>query len=105
MASTENPEQIKQIVKQHWVIAGLLFTLILISIGIAQIPFVTWAHMAIGLGISFVMASLVLWFFMHLSNERKLIYQVMVFSVIFSIVLVALSLLAYFDHSGYNVKY
>lgn len=105
MAATDNPEDLKKIVRHHWIIAGALFALVLVSIGIAQIPFVTWAHITIALAISFLMASLVLWYFMHLSTERKYIRPIMLFSVFFFLILIALSLLAYFDPSGYHVKY
>jgi caa(3)-type oxidase subunit IV len=105
MTTSDNTDQIRKTVKSHWVIAGALFSMVLVSIGISFIPFATWAHVTIGLLISGAMAGLVLWFFMHLNHGAKLVYQVMVFSLFFFIVLIALTLLAFFDPAGYHITH
>jgi caa(3)-type oxidase subunit IV len=105
MASSDNPEQIKKTVKHHWFIGLILFVMVCSSIGISWIPFSTWGHMTIGLLISAAMAGLVLWYFMHMNEGAKLIYQVLFFSFFFFFVLIALTLLAFFDPAGYHITH
>jgi caa(3)-type oxidase subunit IV len=103
MTTPENAEDIKKQVKAHWILGGILFILVSASVAIAQIHFVTWAHVLIGLAISFIMAALVLWYFMHMNQGNKLIYQIMAFSFLFFLFLVALTLLAFYDPAGYHI--
>ncbi|MEM9445199.1 MAG: cytochrome C oxidase subunit IV family protein [Verrucomicrobiota bacterium] len=56
---------------------------------------------ALGLLIASAKASLVLLFFMHLNNEKRLVYIVLVFAVIFVIGLFVLSLGAYYNKIEY----
>lgn len=52
----------------------------------------TW-HIIIALSIAFVKAALVALFFMHLIDEKKAIYGILVFTVVFFLVLMVITFL------------
>lgn len=60
-------------------------------------PGPTWEDVVIGLGLAGFKASLVALIFMHLNHEKGLIYKMLVFTVIFFIGLMALTLFSDFD--------
>ena len=97
---SEETEHLKKHIKLHVVIGLSLAMLSLLTVGVALLPFSTAGHMVVGLVICFIMAGLVAYFFMHLSAERKFIYQVTGFTVFFCIGLLLLTLLAYWDYAG-----
>ncbi len=70
----------------------------LITVGASYIPF---GHRAINIGVALFIAvgkaSLVAGFFMHLISERKMIYGIMVFTAIFFIGLMFLTIWSFAD--------
>jgi cytochrome c oxidase subunit 4 len=100
MSEDQDLQQTRNEVKMHLRIGVALTVMILISIGIALIPFNTALHLVIGLGIAVVMATLVMAFFMHLKGEKKFVHWTMITAAFFFVVLIALTLLAYFDYAG-----
>ncbi len=97
---SEETENLKKHIRLHLVIGAALAMLALLTVGLALIPFNIAGHMVLGLMIAAFMAGLVVYFFMHLSAERKLIYQVMVLTVLAFLGLLLLTLLAYWDDPG-----
>ena len=58
---------------------------------------ITWLDLTVGLAIATVKASLVLAFFMHLNHEAKLIYRILILSVVFVFFMFFLCILALLD--------
>lgn len=78
-----------------------------VFVALAILTVITWAvslfhfghpwDTVVALGIAILKAGLVALFFMHLLHEKKTIYQVLAFSVIFVLGLFLLTLLAWYD--------
>ena len=70
-------------VRQYMMVFGALIVLTFITVGASYIELSTGPAIALGLAIASVKATLVACYFMHLLSEKKLIYWVMILSVIF----------------------
>ncbi|MFT5468216.1 MAG: caa(3)-type oxidase subunit IV [Verrucomicrobiales bacterium] len=102
MASS--PEEIQKHVKLYWMIGFTLFgcSAITLALGIFApfdfgAPGVSGSDIVIGLLVAVVKSSLVMLIFMHLNNERGLIYKTLLFTLAFSISLMGLTLFAQSD--------
>lgn len=91
--------------KTHWAVAAALvtFTAITVAFGVVPAldfgaPGITGGDIALALSIAVAQSSLVMLIFMHLKNERGLIYKMLTFTVVFAAALMALSLLALGNH-------
>ena len=67
-------ENISKHIKVYLMIGGALFVLTVVTVLAALLKFGVAAAVAVGLLIAVVKGSLVALFFMHLSNEKKVIY-------------------------------
>ncbi len=94
----EDPEHFKQHVRRYlYVFYALLFGT-LITVGASYIPFGNHhINIAVALFIAGGKASLVAGFFMHLISERKMIYGLLIFTVIFFLGLMFLTVGSFAD--------
>ena len=99
-------EVLKQHVRRYlYVFYALLFGT-LITVGASYIPFGNHAiNIAVALFIACGKASLVAGFFMHLISERKLIYGLLGFTVIFFLGLMFLTVYSYADFPPLTVTH
>jgi caa(3)-type oxidase subunit IV len=99
-------EVLKQHVRRYlYVFYALLFGT-LITVGASYIPFGNHAiNVAVALFIACGKASLVAGFFMHLISERKLIYGLLGFTVIFFLGLMFLTVYSYADFPPLTVTH
>ena len=89
----DTPEEIQEHMKAYWKVGIILLCCTVLTVVVAWItPSVT-----IGLLIATVKAGLVAAIFMHLNNEKSMIYKVLMFTVFFAIGLMFLTLLALYD--------
>jgi len=89
----DTPEEIQKHLRAYWMVGGALLICTVLTVVVAWItPSIT-----IGLGIATFKAGLVALIFMHLNNEKPLIYKIMLYTVFFAIGLMFLTLLALFD--------
>ena len=93
-----SPEYIRKTIKKYLVVGGILFggTVLTVAMYYVHIPSV-WATIAIALLIATVKAGFVACVFMHLSDERKMIYSILICTVCFLISLMGLTLWAMND--------
>lgn len=105
---TPNPEVVKQIRKAIKSYIAVLLILLLgtaLTVAVTKVDFGSHAiNVAIGLLIATAKATAVGLIFMHLNHERGLIYKILLFSGIFFIALMFLTVLhhyAYIDWSFY----
>ena len=82
-----SPEAIKKEIRRYLMVLGALGILTLITVGISSLELPTWQAIALGLAVATIKGSLVAAVFMHLISERKLVYSVLVITVIFFAVL------------------
>lgn len=83
-------------------IALLVFTCVTVTIGLVPIfdlgpPGPDGIDFLIGLAVATVKASLVALIFMHLNHEKGLVYKILLFTVLFAIGLMVLTLFADID--------
>ena len=91
----DSPEEIQKHIKTYLMVGAALFAFTVITVVVSWFHFGSMEmNYAIGLGIACFKASLVALIFMHLNSEKKLIYKILLFTVIFVIGLAFLTLLA-----------
>lgn len=90
--------------KTYWIVCGLLFFFTGCTLAIGLVPFLdlgppgpTPADFVLGLSVAGIKASLVALIFMHLNHERGLIYKMLVFTFLFFLSLMGLTLFAESD--------
>ena len=82
--------------KKYWKVGWALLFCTALTVGVTYIP-VIGDNIWLGLGIATFKACLVAFIFMHLSNEKSLIYKVLLYTVFFAIGMMFLTLLAMYD--------
>jgi cytochrome c oxidase subunit 4 len=70
-------------VKTYYMVFGALMVLTCITVGVSYLHLSIPLAITVALIVAIVKGSLVALFFMHLSNERKLIYWVLLLTAIF----------------------
>ncbi|HEV7237868.1 MAG TPA: cytochrome C oxidase subunit IV family protein [Thermoanaerobaculia bacterium] len=82
-AHDNSPEAVRKEIRKYLMVFGGLAVLTIITVGISQLHLPTWQAVTLALVVATIKGSLVAAFFMHLISERKLIYAVLVMTVIF----------------------
>ena len=97
---TVNQEEIKKHVRVYLMVFVALAALTAVTVGVATIRLPI--HLAVGLAlvIATVKGSLVACYFMHLISEVKVIYWVLIITVVFFIVLMSVPSLTVFEGAG-----
>lgn len=105
----DTPEAIKKTQKLYLLIGLILFIFTVVTVAVATVPALDVgrhgfdrADMTLGLAIASIKASLVAAIFMHLNHEKKLIYLVFGFGIVFGIALMALTAFSYADITSYG---
>ncbi len=92
-----NPESIKkQLRTMIMVFIGLLF-LTIVTVAASYLHMSVVPAIILALFIASIKAGLVAAYFMHLIDEKKLVYWVMILCVVFFVVMLALPTWQYFD--------
>jgi caa(3)-type oxidase subunit IV len=105
----DSPEAIKKTQKLYLMIGAILFVFTVVTVAVATQPWLDFgqhgfdaADMRIGLGIATIKAGLVAAIFMHLSNEKKTIYGLIILGVLMVMALMLLTGWAYRDRVRYG---
>ena len=100
MAQTHSVEEVRKHVRVYVTVFGALavLTIVTVAVGYLHLPIVP--ALIVGLGIATVKAGLVAAYFMHLVSERKVIYGVLIMTVVFLIFMVFLFITAHADQDG-----
>ena len=92
----DSPEEIQKSIKKYFFIGALLIIFTVITVGLSYWEMPTHGlNILLGLLVAAFKVSLVGLIFMHLKNERSLIYKILAFTVVF---VIALFLLTYMSH-------
>ncbi len=93
-------EAIKQQVKKYWLVFAALVVGTIVTVALAEvhIAMITVAIL-LALAVALVKGTLVAGYFMHLFEEKKLIYWVLGLTAFFVVVMFALILFTYADHT------
>ena len=80
-------DDIRSHVKTYFMVFGALMVLTIITLGVSYVHLPVAAAVTVALIVATIKGSLVALYFMHLSNERKVIYWVLTLTVIFFVFL------------------
>ena len=95
--SGHSAEEIRKETRGYILVFVALAALTLVTVGVSYLHLSFGAAVALALFIASIKGSLVAAFFMHLISERKLIYWVLILTVVFFVVLLLLPLGGYVD--------
>jgi cytochrome c oxidase subunit 4 len=84
---------IRSHVKTYYMVFGALMVLTCITVGVSYLHLSIPLAITVALIVATIKGSLVALFFMHLSDERKLIYYVLALTVVFFVFLMFVPLL------------
>ncbi len=94
----DNLEEIQKSVKKYLVIGGLLLLFTVITVWLSYVELPTHSmNIMVGMIVAAFKASLVALIFMHLNHEKKIIYKVLLFTVILVSVLFILFYMTHGD--------
>ena len=93
-------DDIRSHVKTYYMVFGALMVLTCITVGVSYMHLSIPLAVTVALIVAAIKGSLVALFFMHLSNERKLIYYALALTVVFFIFLMFVPLLTNSDKIG-----
>ena len=90
-------DDIRSHVKTYFLIFGALMVLTVVTVGVSYLHLPVAMAVLVALIVAAIKGSLVALFFMHLKHERKVIYYVLVLTVIFFIFLMFVPLATNLD--------
>ncbi len=77
----DSPEYIKASIRKYLAIGGILYVLTVVTVVISYFDLPTIPTLILGMAVACTKASLVALFFMHLIDEKKLIYYTLLLTV------------------------
>lgn len=95
--SGHSVEEIKKETRVYILVFVALAALTLVTVGVSYLHLSVGAAIALALFIATIKGSLVAAFFMHLLSERKVIYAVLILTLVFFVVLLLVPLGGYAD--------
>ena len=95
--ATHAHEDMSKHVRTYLMVFGTLMVLTLLTVGVSYLHLPTREQVFVALAIATIKGSLVALFFMHLIDERKLIYSVLTLTVVFFIFLMFVPLATILD--------
>ena len=90
--SEHSAEEIKAHVKVYLAVFGALAVLTIVTVGVSYLDLGLAASVTLALAIATLKASLVAMFFMHLKGEVKVVFQALILTAVFFIVLMVVPL-------------
>ena len=90
-------DDVKKSVKTYFMIFGALMVLTIITVGVSYVHLPIALAVIVALVVATIKGSLVAMYFMHLLHERKVIYWVLMLTVIFFVFLMFVPLLTNLD--------
>lgn len=87
MSSHDDVDSIKKQTRAYIMVFGALMVLTVLTVGVAYLHMPVWLAIGVALVIALFKGTLVAGIFMHLFDERKLIYWVLALTVLFFLVL------------------
>lgn len=85
-------------IRAYWLVGGTLIIFTIITVALSYVDFGSQkANVAVAMLVATFKAGLVAAIFMHLSNEKRMIYRILIFTVFFVLGLFFLTYLAWYD--------
>jgi len=102
MEAVHSAEDVKKHVRIYISVFVALLALTMITVTVSYLHLQTVAAITVAITIAAIKGSLVACYFMHLLTERKLIYAVLIITVLFFAVLMSLPLFSHADPIVYH---
>ena len=93
-------EEIRKQQKTYWIIGASLFVLTFVTVWVSYWELAAGMALFVALLIASIKGGLVANYFMHLNHEKQLVYFVLILSIVFFIVLMAVPILTIEDSVG-----
>ncbi len=90
--SGHSPEEIKKHVKTYIMVFAALLFLTLVTVGVSYLHLPVHQAILVALAVACTKASLVALFFMHLNNERRVIYGTLALTAVAFVFLMSITL-------------
>src|SRR5262245_19281553 len=90
-------DDVRKSVRTYFMIFGALMVLTIITVGVSYVHLPVAAAVTVALIVATIKGSLVAMYFMHLLHERKIIYWVLLLTVVFFIFMMFVPLLTNSD--------
>jgi cytochrome c oxidase subunit IV len=104
MSAHHSPEEIKKNQKTFWTVGIILGVLTVLTVAVAYFHLPIAAAVLVALLVASLKGGLVAGIFMHLIAERKVVYQLLILTIVFFIALLALPLLSEKNSVGRNIQ-
>jgi cytochrome c oxidase subunit IV len=85
--------------RRYLIVFSALLLLTALTVAVSSMPMPATLAIAVGLAIAAAKGTLVAMFFMHLTQERMIVYVTLAFTAMFCVALFALTLWTEADHS------
>lgn len=86
----DSPEEIKKHIRGYYIVGMSLYAFTVITVLVAWVQLAPTAAIIVALGIATTKATLVALYFMHLIDEKKMIYSTLMLTAFFFILVMAL---------------
>ncbi|MCG3148715.1 MAG: hypothetical protein PCFJNLEI_02160 [Verrucomicrobiae bacterium] len=93
-------EAVQKQIKQYLIIGLALFIGTVLTVWVAELKVTILTGIIIAVIIATIKSTLVAGYFMHLLHERKIIYQILLLTAVFTVVMVGLVLFSHSDQQG-----
>lgn len=109
MSDSQNPgrnheiEEVRRHVRRHKVIALGLVAGTVLTIWASRMPLDPSTKIAVSLGIACIQGFLILGFFMNLVSEKKMIYAFLIFTAVFFVAQMAVTVWARLPQNGVHL--
>ena len=96
----DSPEEIKKHIRGYYIVGMSLYAFTVITVLVAWVQLPTTAAIIVALAIATTKATLVALYFMHLIDEKKMIYSTLMLTGLFFVLVMALPSLTTGDSLG-----
>lgn len=103
MSDSTHADEVKKHVRIYIAVFGALAALTVVTVAVAYLHLSIVPALIVALFIASIKGSLVAAYFMHLISEKKVIFALLIFTVIFLAVLFVLTISSYHDQIGGHI--
>ena len=104
MSAHDSPEAIQAETRKYLMVFASLAVLTVITVAVSYLDLSIGMAVLLAMIVASVKGTLVAAYFMHLLDERKTIYAILVVTMVFFVVLMVLPIGAFSDHIGESTE-
>ncbi len=104
MSEHHSAEELEKHKKTFWAVGGVLFVLTILTVAVSYFHLPLAAAVLVALLVASLKGGLVAGIFMHLIAEKKVIYQLLILTIVFFIALMAIPILSNGNQVGRSIQ-